>query len=95
MIEWDAISITVSFGGFGMVWIERLELVSCRVKRLSSVTQFFFFFRMRRNRTVNGDMPRTASLWLWDLPMNFISTAVESPNFVPTLSKAEDQGKTA
>ena len=38
-------------------------------------------------------MPGTTSLWLWNEPMNLITTAVEAPNFVPALSKAEDQHK--
>ena len=38
-------------------------------------------------------MPGTASFWLSNEPIIYISTAVEEPNFVLTLSKAEDKRK--
>ena len=54
---------------------------------------FFFFFQNARNHTVYADMPGTASFWLSNEPIIYISTAVEEPNFVLTLSKAEDKRK--
>ena len=38
-------------------------------------------------------MPGATSLWLWNWPVNLITTAVEAPNFVRTLLKVEDQRK--
>jgi hypothetical protein len=58
--------IAVALGESGMSWTESVELSSCIVKRRSSATWLIIYFLLQNatNRTVNGDMPWTASIWL-------------------------------